>query len=810
MLAQGACRVAKRLPNTRVMPSQTLAEFTATFDRASLKPVLDEAEQQRAAILAAFPLASIADLPLERYALRDRDRSTLCYLLEYGSAALGSMKGGSADKLGVYYQSKSARWKSVIPGIDDPHAAWESLRYTLVKAFELGAHGEWEKIDALPLAQLTAALRTKLLNVYFPNEVISIYSLSHLTYWIETLGGSLSGLGDKSTAAANRRVVTLLRGLPFLEGWSLIEIGHLLYQWNPPPQKKNAKAAAIDQREAILQALRDLTSGAPEGNDAFHFDVVRNHVRETFDGLDIKACSTVMADMVPPERGGNRSSSVPVHLRVLERVEPGVYRIAGSDQLQESTPLVSQSPSQVMHAALNQILYGPPGTGKTYNVIRRAAKFATGRDDLSDAEAKQQYDELSKAGRIRLATFHQSFSYEDFIEGIRPVMEEGGAARFEVRDGVFKEIAAEALFACLERTSSNPVTGSFEARWQALMTEVEASDDRLPIPGVLPNTVFELSRLKSGNLSVKLQSGTLLHGSRSKLERIYAKCHDKQRINSGEAHRAAVVSGHHNANAAIFNYMQTLKPLADVPVTLSSDDRLEIVSDYLREGPASGWQLRADKVFPPYVLIIDEINRGNISRIFGELITLIEDDKRHGTDNALTVTLPTSRELFTVPPNLFLLGTMNTADKSLALLDVALRRRFEFEELAPDFTCCSGFPPLRAVMDEMNLRLELSKDRDHRIGHAFFMGVTDAASFNQVFRRKVVPLLQEYFFNDIDGARYVLGDTGDTGFLRALRREDRQRRTAWRWFTDEEQGRRENEKLDCWARLRSNYGIGDV
>jgi hypothetical protein len=334
------------------------------------------------------------------------------------------------------------------------------------------------------------------------------------------------------------------------------------------------------------------------------------------------------------------------------------------------------------------------------------------------------------------------------------------------------------------------------------MAQVEAADDRLSIPGVLPQTVFELSKLKSGNLSVRLQSGTLLHGSRSKLERIYAKCHDRQRINSGDAHRADGTNGHHNANAAIFNYIQTLKPVDDTPVELSSEDRVEIVSDYLRQGPASGWQLRADQNFPPYVLIIDEINRGNISRIFGELITLIEDDKRHGTSNALTVTLPTSRELFTVPPNLYLLGTMNTADKSLALLDVALRRRFDFEELAPDFNVCSKFPALRPLMDELNARLELRKDRDHRIGHAFFMNVGSVDEFNTVFRRKVVPLLQEYFFNDIDGARYVLGEANGTredGFLRPLKGEAKWQRNRWRWFTDVEPG------LDCWARLKANY-----
>ena len=149
------------------------------------------------------------------------------------------------------------------------------------------------------------------------------------------------------------------------------------------------------------------------------------------------------------------------------------------------------------------------------------------------------------------------------------------------------------------------------------------------------------------------------------------------------------------------------------------------------------------------MLIVDEINRGNISKILGELITLLEDDKRLGRENELTVTLPYSRESFGLPSNLYLIGTMNTADKSLALLDVALRRRFEFEELAPNFGVCGLAPEMRTVLEELNRRITLRKDRDHRIGHAFFMGVgSDVDTFNAAFHRKIMPLLQEYFFND--------------------------------------------------------------
>jgi 5-methylcytosine-specific restriction protein B len=412
----------------------------------------------------------------------------------------------------------------------------------------------------------------------------------------------------------------------------------------------------------------------------------------------------------------------------------------------------------------NQILYGPPGTGKTYQGIRRAAEIVDGCSyEGRDDDAKAAFDRHLASGRVRFATFHQSFSYEDFIEGIRPVME-GGEARFQVRDGLFKTMAIEALFACLEPVPAVGADGKY--------TRPEAGSKTGIIWDLADQLVEELGRVPTGK---EIWERAIAQGSVPNTAKTQA------------------------------SRWRQLRGQADTE-PLSKD---EVVSSYLADGPASGWRLREDGIFPPYVLVIDEINRGNISRIFGELITLIEDDKREGRRNGLRVTLPCSQELFAVPPNLFLLGTMNTADKSLALLDVALRRRFEFRELAPDFSLCKRLPePMRRVLERLNERIELRKDRDHRIGHAFFMEVADVESFNRAFSRRVVPLLQEYFFNDIDGARYVLGEEREDGlFLQRIGSngsESRLARNRWRWFTDVE------PRLDCWARLEATLGGGSA
>lgn len=340
----------------------------------------------------------------------------------------------------------------------------------------------------------------------------------------------------------------------------------------------------------------------------------------------------------------------------------------------ETVPAASAS--ALPDSPLNTILYGPPGTGKTYASIERAVELIEGRTFHNHSEAKARFDALRREGRIAFVTFHQSLAYEDFIEGIRPVLTGKGTARYECHDGIFKQIALRALEACLEAP-----------------------------------------REKTANLAARFLEG---------------KINTRWKINP-----------------------------------------------------------------PRYVLIIDEINRGNVAKIFGELITLLEDDKRLGAANELRATLPISHLPFALPSNLFVIGTMNTGDKSLAVLDVALRRRFEFQELRPDFSLLPE--PTRRVMNELNRRLILRRDREHAIGHAYFF----EGDFDRVFARKIIPLLQEYFHNDWEGLRFVLGeDEQEPRFLLTLPQtfdEEPFARTRWQWYFDA------GQSLSPLEALQKNY-----
>ncbi|WP_375147489.1 AAA family ATPase, partial [Vibrio parahaemolyticus] len=166
------------------------------------------------------------------------------------------------------------------------------------------------------------------------------------------------------------------------------------------------------------------------------------------------------------------------------------------------------------------------------------------------------------------------------------------------------------------------------------------------------------------------------------------------------------------------------------------------------------------------MLIIDEINRGNISNIFGELITLIEPSKRSGAKEALSVKLPYSKDMFSVPDNLHIIGTMNTADKSLAQIDIALRRRFQFEEMMTNYELLAAVPLIDGIDIEqmvrvINKRIELLYDREHTIGHSFFLPLVEDPSIerlSQIMALEILPLLEEYFFEDWERVAMVLGD----------------------------------------------------
>jgi 5-methylcytosine-specific restriction protein B len=381
------------------------------------------------------------------------------------------------------------------------------------------------------------------------------------------------------------------------------------------------------------------------------------------------------------------------------------------------TPMKSKMP-------LNQILYGPPGTGKTYHTVDRALKIldpefynATKKSERS--VLKKRFDQLKEDKRIGFVTFHHSFSYEDFVEGLRAkASDDGAGVRYYVEDGIFKILCDQA--------GGGTSTSSLD---HALTLFIEKLEEK-PVQ-------LKTSRGKLFTVTYRGNSTFRIDPESSEGAKDYAASIENIKF----VYQGGDIKKVYNPSyvRGILNHLTS-----EYSLNAESED-------------VSGQS--------PVVLIIDEINRGNTANIFGELITLIEPSKRAGAAESLSLTLPYSKLPLSVPDNLYIIGTMNTADRSLAHIDTALRRRFVFEEMMPNPFLLKGIVvegvDIKKMLSMINARIELLYDREHTIGHSFFMGLTSASGIGElsdIFKLQILPLLEEYFFEDWEKIRVVLGD----------------------------------------------------
>ena len=504
---------------------------------------------------------------------------------------------------------------------------------------------------------------------------------------------------------------------------------------------------------------------------------------------------------------------------------------------------------QTLSMPTNLILFGPPGTGKTYATAAEAVRLCDGlasddpllRERNRRKDLRRRYDQLVEAGQIRMVTFHQNYSYEEFVEGLRPVTDtasEGHESpsvtgfRLEPKRGIFREISAvaenarkhtghfggvdltgrklfkmslgragvedhifdaaiEGGYAVLgwggEVDWSNQRYEQWSAvlgRWQQEKPDASGSD-----PNVVQLWSFR-SAMKQGDLIIVSAGNSHFRAIGEVTGEYRFEPTDTRNYNHRRPVRWLLVPDEPLPTEMIYNKRFMMQSCYQLKEALVNRDALVRL---LPSGKAGG-----SGVPDQFVLIIDEINRANISKVFGELITLIEPDKRLGAGSeALSVKLPYSGETFGVPANLHILGTMNTADRSIALLDTALRRRFVFRELAPDpmlLPAQVDGVPLRLVLQTINDRIEYLIDREHRVGHAFFLGDggSSRAAIDATMRDKVIPLLQEYFFEDWSRVAAVLGDLHSRTGAFLHRRElsdptsqDGEKRESWSVRLDE-------------------------
>lgn len=439
-----------------------------------------------------------------------------------------------------------------------------------------------------------------------------------------------------------------------------------------------------------------------------------------------------------------------------------------------------------MSNSLNQILYGPPGTGKTYNTIDRAVsiispnEFVKGNHNAN----KLVYDKLFKKKNVMFTTFHQSMSYEDFIEGIKPKLNdesdgESDEISYEISSGIFKLACARAAHnAYSENKAVSKKSNSFEDVFEAYLEIARnkiVEGNFLTCKTITGKEVEIYKVNKNDSIKARSKGSVATHVApltKENIQKLYDTFESASEIKSLQQIKETVgVSPRLTEFYAVFKSILDFKETQFEPIKDEELVEKELSDEELVRQFDSGLYNKAliehGSTSTPVVLVIDEINRGNVSAIFGELITLIEADKRVGQANEIRLSLPYSKNEFSVPPNLYIIGTMNTADRSVEALDTALRRRFSFEEMLPQPVLLKdkgekgsgkvGEIDLEELLTTINERIEALVDRDHTIGHAFFMEVNSIGTLRNVFANKVIPLLQEYFYGDYAKMEMVIG-----------------------------------------------------
>lgn len=491
----------------------------------------------------------------------------------------------------------------------------------------------------------------------------------------------------------------------------------------------------------------------------------------------------------PPDRINENARWWPILYvgRDASKEEKGSYVWKIRDELMEALKQIelpelkeNTSMSTDSKFGLNTILYGPPGTGKTYSTV----KYAVSICDPEYVKAHSEYDDLLKRfnelkadGQVAFTTFHQSYGYEEFIEGIKPIMvsnsESGDSkdVKYDVIPGVFREF-------CTNASKKKVETRGFNIDEEASIWKVtiksDVRQDCFDNNHVRIDWDFNTDGAKA--FVNDMSAGDIIlttDGSRRRINGIAVVTGDEAYEFDSETDKTARdvkwLAKNIDEDITVINAGKMIHRMtvARVPKMKVED----IVALARRKNQALADTVIEDNT-KPYVFIIDEINRGNISKIFGELITLIEETKRAGADEAMEAILPYSGDPFSVPKNVYILGTMNTADRSIALMDTALRRRFDFEEMMPDAEVLRSIGAdkvedldVALMLEKINERITFLYDREHTIGHAFFTGLKEDPTVEKlasIFSKSVIPLLQEYFYEDYQKIQMVLGDNGKT------------------------------------------------
>lgn len=670
-------------------------------------------EDSKRKFIGRFPFEELINMTMEEYIVQKTNYpktydDTFTYWLERKKEIGGAIGGGNASKFYIYmdatgrYCTGYGKKKQYIEG-EELKYQYKELISKIVKSIELAREDKIEEIKDLnpPLWNMVLL---KILSIYLPEKFIDIYSSSVLLPLGEILNLDVENIPE-NIIEINYLATKKLKEMNEFKDWKMFKLSNFIWETiSKRPRKitywalghnydgENVLSVMLEKNKISLgyfeedlsdviinkRSLKEyLKSNDCDANTirslSYLSDIKKDDIvilkssfvrgsKKDISVFKVSAMAKVLEDAVV----GYEYDEKLRHTIPVEWISREVKEFEGINYLRSLTPIKDETILNIIlngnskavpiqeiddlnEDSKNFILYGPPGTGKTYNVINKALEIIDpeGYSEIdivnNREEVLNRYKELVEKGQISFCTFHQSYGYEEFIEGLKS----DGSGNFVTEDGILKTIA-------------------YNAAYEGLKNEYKENE-------------------------------------------------------------------------------------------ISYSDKKDKVNNYINKE-------KAFKEAKKFVLIIDEINRGNISKIFGELITLLEEDKRIGTSNQIVANLPYTKEKFSIPNNLYIIGTMNTSDKSIAQIDIALRRRFVFEEMMPNYDILDEIDGIEIdkLLSIINERIEFLVDRDHLIGHAYFVNAKSSADVSTIIINKVIPLLQEYFYGDNEKVGMVLGGIGSS------------------------------------------------
>jgi 5-methylcytosine-specific restriction protein B len=781
---------SKPVVRTSDFTNDDLIEYTNRKNKVMNSELYELKEK----FLSEWPIERLKVMDLNEYT--NLEKTSFCYWLEHITRDIGSIVGGSSYKFGIYERSGNSEVKEESNRTTDGDYAWfkkyglsrdeafESIREILLKIANSAKNNELSNIESIDLG---FAYKWKIAFLYGDYNILNIFKekvIRKIANELE-IDESQVPLYQLHSEILNKKLKEedyydftkkywrLINDDPFSDTKLLFK----KYLINIHKLKNESTAKAYVTNLGKVQTWfkeHELASDSYNiwdvNNDNYSIDnILKSSFKQKWHELN---------------QHKNGWYGTPWN-RWLEFIEWSIKE----DGKEEVMEIKNDNTD-----AVNMILYGPPGTGKTYNTINKAVKIASPDFDLNQSREsiKKEYKRLVEQGQIAFTTFHQSMSYEEFIEGIKPITD-NGEVTYEVQDGIFKDLCIKAKGI----SGSKSTIGEFDFENVSYFKMSLGGKNRKNIHNwCLQNNFIALGWGGDNDYSnlvgvedwntfrdiYKSNYPELVEESKFHIQAVYCftnwmKKGDIVLVSLGNKviDAIGVIEGdyeyvsnpeypyHHQRKVRWLSLDMDSSPKLFVDKNISQQtiykfDTDDIKIDAFKNQFTNEISSKANN----YVMIIDEINRGNVSSIFGELITLIELDKRNGTENEITLTLPYSKEAFSVPNNVSIIGTMNTADRSVEALDTALRRRFSFVEMMPDYEVISNLSidkiSLKEVLKTINDRVELLVDRDHTIGHSYFIDIDTKEKLSDAFNDKIIPLLQEYFYGDYGKIGLVLGE----------------------------------------------------